>query len=85
MPNYNVYLLECADGTFYTGITTDITRRLIEHNGQHKGARYTRARQPVKLIYCESSFNRSSALKREYAIRRLSRAEKEALAATYSS
>ncbi|MDB5189456.1 MAG: Excinuclease subunit domain protein [Parcubacteria group bacterium] len=78
---YHVYLLECADGTFYTGITTDLERRVTEHNTTLKGARYTKARRPVKLAYSEASSSRSEAQKREYAVRTLSREEKQTLIA----
>ena len=73
-----VYVLECCDGTFYTGITTDLKRRVKTHN-DGKGARFTRLRRPVKVIYSEPVFGRASALVREYAIKRLSRRQKEAL------
>ena len=76
---WTVYLARCADGSFYTGITTDLARRVAEHNAGC-GAAYTRSRLPVKLVYFESAANRSGALRREYVIRRLSRREKEALA-----
>lgn len=77
-----VYVLRCRDGTYYTGITTDFSRRLREHNGQRPGgARYTRARRPVALHYKESVPDRSAAARHEAAIRRLTRAEKRALAA----
>lgn len=67
-----VYMLRCADGTIYTGISTDVDRRVREHNlGGRLGARYTRARLPVVLIYTEKSADRSSASKREAALRRL--------------
>lgn len=76
-----VYLLRCADGTLYTGVTTDVARRVDEHNHSDKrGARYTRARRPVELLYCEATDNRSAACKREAAIRHLSRSAKLALA-----
>ena len=74
-----VYLLRCADGTLYTGITTDPGRRLAEHNAG-VGARYTRARLPVALIHQESAADRSTASRREAAIKRLPRAAKLALA-----
>lgn len=77
--DYHVYLLECADGTYYTGICTDIERRISEHNGNLKGARYTRARQPVTLAYSETQPDRSSAQKREYALRKLSHQAKHLL------
>ncbi len=81
MPGWFIYLLECADGTFYTGITTDPQRRLHEHNETAKGARYTRARRPVVLAYQEPAASRAEAARREYAIRTLPRAAKQALAA----
>ncbi len=71
-----LYLLECNDGTLYTGITTDIARRLSEHN-LGSASRYTRSRLPVKLIYQERCLNKSNALKKEYEIKSLSRKEKE--------
>jgi len=67
---YYVYMLECADGTLYTGITTDLERRLEEHNSSDKGAKYTRVRRPVKLVYSEQHPDRSSASKREYEIKK---------------
>jgi putative endonuclease len=77
-----VYLLRCADGTLYTGITTDLDRRLAEHNGDGPaGARYTRSRRPVQLAYSEAARNRSAASQREAAIKRLDRARKLALCA----
>jgi putative endonuclease len=78
---WTVYLARCRDGTLYTGITTDPVRRVAEHNAGC-GAAYTRSRLPVTLIYCELVETRSSALRREQAIRRLTRGEKEALAAS---
>lgn len=80
MRPYVVYLLRCADGTFYTGITTDITRRVREHNQGTRGAKYTKARRPVELVYQEQSSSRSDAQKREYAVRTLPRTEKQKLA-----
>lgn len=74
--SYFVYILKCNDGSLYTGITTDIAKRLDEHNTKDTGAKYTKARRPVKLIYEESSQNRSSASKREYEIKKLSRLKK---------
>lgn len=73
-----VYLLECADGTLYTGYTTDLARRLKRH-GEGKGAKYTRSRLPVRLVYSEACASKSEALKREYEIKQLTRAEKFAL------
>lgn len=78
--SWYVYILECADSTYYTGITTDIDRRVAEHNEGPKGAKYTKARRPVQLIYTESVVDKSAASKREYAIRTLTRSQKKSLA-----
>ena len=75
---WQVYILRCADNTLYTGITCDIESRLEAHNNG-TGAKYTRGRLPVRLIYQETAADRGSALRREDAIKRLSRAEKLAL------
>lgn len=74
-----VYLLRCSDGTFYCGYTTDIERRLSEHNGNGKvaGAKYTSGRRPVQLVHSESFTTRSEALKREIMIKKMPRKEKE--------
>ncbi len=72
------YLLECGDGTYYTGWTTDPRRRAAEHNAG-RGARYTRARRPVRLAYVEALPTRSAAQRREIALKKLSRAQKERL------
>ena len=69
-------MLECSDGTLYTGITTDLERRLDEHNNSPKGAKYTRARRPVVLVYSEELESRSEASKREYVIKKMNRQEK---------
>lgn len=74
-----VYLLRCADGTLYAGITTDLDRRLAAHNAG-VGARYTRARRPVALIHAEPAADRAEASRREAAIKKLPRAAKLALA-----
>ena len=73
-----VYVVECQDGTLYTGYTTNIKRRLEEHNSG-VGAKYTRGRYPVKLRYSESFSSRSQAQKREYKIKQLPRQKKEEL------
>ncbi len=73
---YFVYILECSDNTLYTGITTDLQRRLEEHNSSDKGAKYTKIRRPVTLVYDEVCQDRSSASKREYEIKHLSRKQK---------
>ena len=75
---YFCYILECSDGTFYTGWTTNPSRREAQHNAGH-GARYTRTRRPVKLVYVEELLDRSAAMQRERAIKKLKRAEKERL------
>lgn len=74
--SYFVYILECSDKTLYTGIIKDVNKRLDEHNSNEKGAKYTKARRPVKLLYEESSINRSTASKREYEIKRFTRLQK---------
>jgi putative endonuclease len=81
-----VYMVRCKDGSLYTGYTTNIEKRVSEHNGEGEtktalraGARYTRPRRPVVLVYTESHSNRSSALKREAAIKKLSPMKKRAL------
>ena len=75
--NYT-YILECADGTFYCGWTNDLENRLKAHN-EGKGAKYTRPRRPVKLIYFETFDTKEEAMKREYRIKQLTRAQKEKL------
>ncbi|MEK7312373.1 MAG: GIY-YIG nuclease family protein, partial [Chloroflexota bacterium] len=72
------YILECSDGTLYTGWTTDLERRVKVHNAGH-GSKYTRLRRPVRLVYSERLRDRSAAQKRELAIKRLPRAKKIAL------
>lgn len=83
MSQWYVYMLQCADGTLYTGVTTDLDRRLAEHNGEvaGKGAKYTSARRPVHLVYSEVASNRSAAQIKEYALRSLPRHAKLALVA----
>jgi putative endonuclease len=73
--SWKVYMLRCRDGTLYTGATNDLERRLATHN-RGKGAAYTRARLPVTLVWSESAADRGAALRREAALKRLSRAEK---------
>lgn len=77
-----VYILECRDGTLYTGCTDDVPRRLAAHNAG-RGAKYTRSRTPVTLRYREEQPDRSAALRREAAIKRLTRKEKQTLLAGY--
>ena len=78
MSAYTVYILRCGDGTLYTGCTNDLSRRLKAHSSG-KGAKYTRARLPVELVYSEPAPDKSQALKREAAIKALRREEKLAL------
>lgn len=79
-----VYLVRCADGTLYTGITTDLARRIAEHNGVGGlGARYTRSRRPVALVYAEPADNRAAAARREATIKRLRRTDKQRLCDTH--
>ena len=80
MKNWFVYILRCADGSLYTGVTREVDRRVDEHNRSGKlAARYTRARRPVRLVYQEAAGTRAQATRREYEIKRLSKARKEAL------
>lgn len=71
-----VYILKCSDDTLYTGITIDLNRRVDEHNSSPKGAKYTRIRRPLELLYFEEVKDKSSASKREIEIKKLSRAQK---------
>ena len=77
---WHVYLVRCADGTLYTGVAVDVARRVAQHNGigangkpaaRNAGARYTRARRPVELVYQERAANRAAACRREYRIKQL--------------
>ena len=76
--NYSVYMVCCADNSLYTGIAVDVEKRIEVHNSG-KGAKYTRSRLPVSLVYKEEGFTKSEALKRELEIKDLTRKEKEAL------
>ena len=78
--NYT-YILKCKDDSFYTGWTNNLEKRIHDHNSG-KGARYTKARRPVELVYYEEFQTRQEAMKREYAIKQLTRKEKEALIKT---
>jgi putative endonuclease len=79
---YYVYIVKCADDTLYTGISTQLERRIEEHNSSDRGAKYTRVRRPVELVYSEEYPDRSSASKREYEIKkRMTREKKLALIA----
>jgi putative endonuclease len=75
---HHVYVLECSDGTYYTGYTTDVDRRVAEHDAG-EGAKYTRGRTPVELRHVESFETRAAAMSREHEIKQLSRPEKERL------
>ena len=77
--SYFVYIVECADGTYYTGSTDDVARRVRAHNEGKTGAKYTKARRPVRLIYKEVCVSKGAALSREAAIKRLTKAGKRAL------
>lgn len=79
MSRYTLYILRCADETLYTGITVDLERRVREHNTSTRGAKYTRGRRPVKLVYSQNFKNRSAASMAEARVKQLSRAEKLAL------
>lgn len=74
-----VYMARCKDGTLYTGVTTDLKRRLKEHNTGKLGAKYTKSKRPILLVYMEKSTNRSTAQSREYVLRKLTKKEKEQL------
>ncbi len=78
MSSWFVYIVECGDGTLYTGISTDVEARIAKHNAG-TGSKYTEKRRPVKLVYQEEVKNRSEASKREYGIKRLTRRQKLAL------
>lgn len=83
--SWYVYLLHCADNTYYTGITTAPERRLHEHNHNDRlAARYTRSRRPLRMVYFELCADRSEAAAREHYIRKLKPSEKQALAASMS-
>lgn len=74
---WHVYILQCVDRTLYTGIARDLSRRLLQHNGELVGGpKYTRGRRPVRLLWSEEVADRSSALQREAAIKKLSRTDK---------
>lgn len=77
--SYSVYILRCRDATLYTGITNNLEKRIFDHNTTDKGAKYTRFRRPVTLVYHEICKNKSAALKREIAIKKMTRLQKERL------
>ncbi len=78
---YSLYILECADNTLYTGIAKEVGKRVDDHNNSPKGAKYTKARLPVKLVYEEKHRSKSAALKREMAVKKMTRSQKEKLIA----
>lgn len=73
---FYLYVLECADGTLYTGIASDLVRRVGEHNGSVVGAKYTRGRRPVRVVFVKRFRDRSAALRAEFRVKKLSRREK---------
>jgi len=77
-PDWYVYIVRCADNTLYTGVSTNVVDRVATHNNG-RGAKYTRARLPVKLVYCEAATDRSSAQQREHVIKKLPPVKKRAL------
>ncbi|HVZ64646.1 MAG TPA: GIY-YIG nuclease family protein [Lacunisphaera sp.] len=80
MKRAHLYIVQCADGTLYTGIAVDVAQRVDLHN-TGKGAKYTRSRGPVAVVYREGPMSRSRALRREHQVKRLTRAQKQALIA----
>lgn len=74
-----VYIVQCSDGTFYTGVSIDVNRRVNEHNNSSKGASYTKNRRPVKLEYMEGPMVKSAAFKRENEIKKMKRIDKKQL------
>jgi putative endonuclease len=85
LKSWFIYIIRCADDSLYTGVTTDLERRINEHNAGKTAARYTRARRPVSLVYQESAPDRTTACRREYQIKQLSRLEKQRLLVSFHS
>lgn len=84
--SYWVYMVRCNDNSLYTGYTTDVARRVLEHNESDKGAKYTSARRPCVLVYAEKCENRSVAMKREYFIKhKLTKKQKELMIREYDN
>ncbi|MFC1843971.1 GIY-YIG nuclease family protein [Thermodesulfobacteriota bacterium] len=77
--HWHVYMVRCSDGTLYTGITNDLEKRIEAHNSGKDGARYTRSRRPVSLVYSEEAGSKSEAASLEYRIKKLTRAKKDML------
>ena len=73
---WHIYMVRCSDGTLYTGITNDLNKRIEAHNSGKEGARYTRSRRPVKLVYSEQVESKSAAAKLEYQLKKLPRLKK---------
>ena len=73
---WHIYMVRCSDGTLYTGITNDLEKRIEAHNSGKDGARYTRSRRPVKLVYSEQVESKSAAAKLEYQLKKLPRLKK---------
>lgn len=82
---YYLYILKCSDKTLYAGITTDLKRRVVEHNSTKLGAKYTSSRRPVKLVYSRRFNNRSVAAKEEARIKKLKRVKKLGLIKSYET
>lgn len=80
-PVYSLYMLRCADGSLYTGIAIDVAKRFDEHVRGIRGARYLRGRAPFDIVFCAAAGDRSAASRAEYRVKRLSKADKEALVA----
>ena len=78
MSDWFVYMLRCADNSLYTGVTTDVERRVVEHNARKSVTKYTRVRQPVSVAYFEKTASRSEACKREAQLKKLTKKQKEA-------
>jgi len=76
---FSLYIVLCSDDTYYTGIAVDVSKRMIEHASGSRGAKYLRGRGPIKLVYSEIVGDRATALRLEYRIKQLSRAQKETL------
>ncbi len=77
MDKWFMYVVRCSDGSLYAGVTKNLKRRILEHNYGTRGAKYTRSRRPVEVVYEEECSDHSDALKKEWAFKRLSKARKE--------
>ena len=77
--DFSVYIVRCADDTYYTGIAADVARRIVEHESSPRGAKYLKGRGPLQLVYSEAVGDRSRASQLEYRIKKLDRSDKEAL------